>query len=300
MNRKNLVPVSSMTGGQSKVELTVGVYVTYSRKEDAAACIKSIDGTVHEGRVLRASYGTTKYCTFFLRGLVCQNPGCMYLHEPGEEADSYTKEEMAAGKHHAKIHPQSMPQFSATGAHGNSVSLNELGFAVGPITPFGANAPERTEDQRAIDRRAEDETSSGIYNAPNAGPSILPRKATWAKTVDPTKQIKDQTLPGIECSLFYDICPLMSSDHTRRSSLLKSGDHSSSSTKDGLHKTHTSSSQSLSSSDLVNTASLHRYMFLAQQAREYYAQIVSSSARTGSVGVSGSDPVIPIEFLENS
>jgi len=44
----------------------------------------------------RASYGTTKYCTYYLRNMVCQNPNCMYLHEPGEEADSYTKEDLAS------------------------------------------------------------------------------------------------------------------------------------------------------------------------------------------------------------
>jgi len=38
--------------------------------------------------IYRASYGTTKYCTFYLRGQTCQNPSCMYLHEPGEEIES--------------------------------------------------------------------------------------------------------------------------------------------------------------------------------------------------------------------
>jgi hypothetical protein len=77
------------------------IYVTFIRKEDAARCIAAVEGTLYEGRMLRATYGTTKYCTFYLRGLVCQNPNCMYLHEPGEDADSYTREEMATGKHHA-------------------------------------------------------------------------------------------------------------------------------------------------------------------------------------------------------
>ncbi len=95
--------------GASK-EPTLGVYVTFARKDDAAKCIQAVDGTMLDGRVLRATYGTTKYCTFFLRGLQCQNPGCMYLHEPGEDADSYTKEEMAVGKHHAKIHPSPASQ----------------------------------------------------------------------------------------------------------------------------------------------------------------------------------------------
>ena len=64
----------------------------------------------------------------------------MYLHEPGEDADSYTKEEMAAGKHHAKIHPSNPPVGSTSQS---SVAINENGYAVGPATPFGHNAPER-------------------------------------------------------------------------------------------------------------------------------------------------------------
>lgn len=45
----------------------------------------------------RASFGTTKYCTYFLRNLPCNNPDCMYLHELGDENDSFTKEEIANG-----------------------------------------------------------------------------------------------------------------------------------------------------------------------------------------------------------
>ncbi|PWA28498.1 hypothetical protein CCH79_00016316, partial [Gambusia affinis] len=51
-------------------------------------------------RVLfRASLGTTKYCSYFLKSMQCPKPDCMYLHELGDEAASFTKEEMQAGKH---------------------------------------------------------------------------------------------------------------------------------------------------------------------------------------------------------
>jgi hypothetical protein len=45
----------------------------------------------------RASLGTTKYCTYYLRNIPCPNPACMYLHEPGDDADSISKEELASG-----------------------------------------------------------------------------------------------------------------------------------------------------------------------------------------------------------
>jgi hypothetical protein len=43
---------------------------------------------------MRASYGTTKYCMTFLRGLICGDHGCMNLHEWGDEKDCFTKEDL--------------------------------------------------------------------------------------------------------------------------------------------------------------------------------------------------------------
>lgn len=52
---------------------------------------------------LQASLGTTKYCSYFLKNMQCPKPDCMYLHELGDEAASFTKEEMQVsvmnGKH---------------------------------------------------------------------------------------------------------------------------------------------------------------------------------------------------------
>jgi hypothetical protein len=45
----------------------------------------------------RASYGTTKYCSYWLRGLVDPNPDCLFLHDVADEADSFSKEDMMAG-----------------------------------------------------------------------------------------------------------------------------------------------------------------------------------------------------------
>ncbi|KAL7308447.1 transcriptional repressor general negative regulator of transcription subunit 4 [Mucor circinelloides] len=52
-----------------------------------------------DGKTVRASYGTTKYCTYYLRHMSCPNPNCMYLHEPGDDVDSYSKDTVAIGKH---------------------------------------------------------------------------------------------------------------------------------------------------------------------------------------------------------
>jgi hypothetical protein len=56
---------------------SVSAYVTFHKKADALACILAVDGATLENRVLRASFGTTKYCNFFLRGIPCSNPECV-------------------------------------------------------------------------------------------------------------------------------------------------------------------------------------------------------------------------------
>ncbi|KAG2186125.1 hypothetical protein INT43_002563, partial [Umbelopsis isabellina] len=95
----NKRPALASTTNTSSLPPSVGIYITYQRKEDAVRCIQAVDGSMIGGRVLRASLGTTKYCTYYLRNIPCPNPACMYLHEPGDDADSISKEELASGKH---------------------------------------------------------------------------------------------------------------------------------------------------------------------------------------------------------
>lgn len=96
----------------------VGVYVTFARKEDAARCIAAVDGSMNDGKYLRAAYGTTKYCSSYLRGQNCPNPNCMFLHEPGEEADSFNK--------HSASHPSSHSGPAGLGSAGGAATLPSL------------------------------------------------------------------------------------------------------------------------------------------------------------------------------
>jgi CCR4-NOT transcription complex subunit 4 len=90
---------SSANGGGP----TGSAYVTFMEEDDSVNCIKKIDGSVLDGHVIRACFGTTKYCNAFLKYQPCNNPDCLYLHEIGQHADSFTKEEMAriGTKHHS-------------------------------------------------------------------------------------------------------------------------------------------------------------------------------------------------------
>lgn len=50
-----------------------------------------------DGRNIRASYGTSKYCSAFIKNVRCSNPECTYLHEMGDVEDTFTKQEIQAG-----------------------------------------------------------------------------------------------------------------------------------------------------------------------------------------------------------
>uniref|UniRef100_A0A4W3K9X4 CCR4-NOT transcription complex subunit 4 n=1 Tax=Callorhinchus milii TaxID=7868 RepID=A0A4W3K9X4_CALMI len=103
---------------------SASAYVTYIRSEDALRAIQCVNNVVVDGRTLKASLGTTKYCSYFLKNMQCPKPDCMYLHELGDEAASFTKEEMQAGKHQEyeqkllqelyKMNPNFLQQSSST------------------------------------------------------------------------------------------------------------------------------------------------------------------------------------------
>ncbi|XP_076893578.1 uncharacterized protein LOC143545608 [Bidens hawaiensis] len=92
------VALSRTAGGalQQFTNDTFSVYITYSKEEEAVTCIQSVHGYVLDGRPLKASFGTAKYCHTWLRNTPCNNPVCLYLHTIGAEEDSFGKDEAAA------------------------------------------------------------------------------------------------------------------------------------------------------------------------------------------------------------
>ena len=69
-------------------------YVTYKSPSSAAACIGAMHLSSVLGCTIRCTYGTTKYCAFFVRGQPCTNTQCLYLHELARPEDSVSKDEM--------------------------------------------------------------------------------------------------------------------------------------------------------------------------------------------------------------
>lgn len=93
INRTNTTPASSTDARRA----SASAYVTFQHKEDTLACILALDGFYLENRNIRASYGTSKYCSAFIKSVRCNNPECTYLHEMGAPEDTFTKQEIQAG-----------------------------------------------------------------------------------------------------------------------------------------------------------------------------------------------------------
>ena len=89
----------------------VSAYVTYEKTNgyDAYYAILAADGASLGGRYIKTAFGTTKYCQLFLKDQECPNKACMYLHEIGSPEDSFSKDDMAGGKHLLKELPPGAP-----------------------------------------------------------------------------------------------------------------------------------------------------------------------------------------------
>ena len=62
-------------------------YVTFSKPSEASIAILSLDETMVDSHLIRASFGTTKYCSFFLKNIECTNKDCLFLHKIADEND---------------------------------------------------------------------------------------------------------------------------------------------------------------------------------------------------------------------
>ncbi|KAJ6069845.1 hypothetical protein N7499_011732 [Penicillium canescens] len=155
----------------------IGVYVTFSRKTDAATCINAVDGSGNGDRVLRAQYGTTKYCSSFLRNEQCNNRNCTFLHETGEDSDSYSRQDLS--------------------------SMNTISTQRQNLPPTPSSVPAHVRSAQPIShpmRRqpSKDDSVSGRSGVPD-GPA-LPSSASWANKDVAIHRTRRTSLTGSQAS----------------------------------------------------------------------------------------------------
>ncbi|POR33104.1 Uncharacterized protein TPAR_06697, partial [Tolypocladium paradoxum] len=139
---------------------SLGIYVTFEKPEEATRCIQAVHGSHNGDRILKAQHGTTKYCSAWLKNEKCTNPGCMFLHEQGEEEDSYTRQDLSSMN---SIHTQ-RPLPGGGGASSRSVSRQQVSQPTPPPAP-----------QPMARSLSKEGSENGVDT------SALPSSANWAR-----------------------------------------------------------------------------------------------------------------------
>ncbi|CCT64589.1 probable MOT2-transcriptional repressor [Fusarium fujikuroi IMI 58289] len=137
---------------------SLGIYVTFERPEEATRCIQAVHGSHNGDRVLKAQHGTTKYCSAWLKNEKCGNPGCMFLHEQGDEEDSYSRQDLSSMNSIGSQRP--LP-----GGSSRSASRQQISH---PTPPPVVSHPMT----RSISKEGSENGTDG---------SALPSSANWAR-----------------------------------------------------------------------------------------------------------------------
>lgn len=148
---------------------SLGIYVTFETPDEAMRCIQAVHGSHNGDRVLKAQHGTTKYCSAWLKNEKCNNPGCMFLHEQGDEEDSYTRQDLSSMN---SIHTQR----PLPGGGGSSrAASRQAPQPTPPPAPVAIPAPSPAPVAQPMARSlSKDDSETGDSSA-------LPSSANWAR-----------------------------------------------------------------------------------------------------------------------
>ncbi len=162
-----------------------GIYVTFAKKEDAQRCIAAVNGSQNGDRILRAQLGTTKYCSAYLRNETCTNKNCMFLHEPGENEDSYSRQDLSSINSVGTQRPlPAMPSTSAS----SSRQISQAQASIPHVQSVAAAAHPMAREG------SKDGSDSGDGSA-------LPSSASWAnRGVQPRSRRGSQATSGAASS----------------------------------------------------------------------------------------------------
>lgn len=165
---------------------SASAYVTYVHNNDALRAIQNVNNITIDGRQIKTSLGTTKYCSHFMKNQQCPKGDCMYLHELGDQEASFTKEEMHQCKHQEyekRLHDAliaSTASQNSTAApllpmHGSTGTPSATEFKVGGEPRVESSAPikisnKNNGDNKLVNGNSSNSGSSG--SSQDAWPSL--------------------------------------------------------------------------------------------------------------------------------
>lgn len=122
----------------------------------------------------RAQYGTTKYCSAYLRNEQCTNRNCMFLHEPGEENDSFTRQDLSSLNVVSTQQPAQTIASSSSSARQSAQSSNQ---------PLQSQPPPQQTPRTvaaATQAMVRQPSKDGASSVESGDGSALPSSASWA------------------------------------------------------------------------------------------------------------------------
>ena len=117
----------------------------------------------------RAQYGTTKYCSAYLRGETCTNKNCSFLHESGEDGQSTSLQNEPII---SKIQPRSIVSNALSQAH---------------ISKQQASQPPPSVSSQLMHRQSSKDSDERVDHIDQPG---LPSTASWASVNPVSSKIR--------------------------------------------------------------------------------------------------------------
>lgn len=124
--------------------------------------------------VRRAQYGTTKYCSAYLRGETCGNRNCMFLHEPGDDSESFTRQDLSSMNVISTQHPSTAQRSQAPPQHPPQ-----------PIASATAQMDRQDSNEDNNDRPALPSTASWANKPPHVAQVRRSSQATASSGASP-------------------------------------------------------------------------------------------------------------------
>lgn len=82
--QKCIVNQSKSVSGQI---LLHNAYITYEYEESAVKCIKDLTRSESENSLFKVTFGTTRYCSYFINGQKCPKVCCLFLHRRNRDSE---------------------------------------------------------------------------------------------------------------------------------------------------------------------------------------------------------------------
>lgn len=72
--------------------LSYSAYINYSNNQEAALAILSVDSCMLSNKMIKAAFGTTKYCSYYIKKQTCPIKDCVYMHTVSDKNDIISKD----------------------------------------------------------------------------------------------------------------------------------------------------------------------------------------------------------------